>query len=436
MLKSKQRFGKYVIERKLGEGGFAIVYQARDTIEGVRVALKIPYAHLVTDESLEDFRHEVRFAAQLEHPNILPLKYADYIDGHFVIVTAMGQTTLEERLQKRLSVDTALDFARQMLDAIAYAHDHRIVHCDVKPDNFLIFPDNVLKLTDFGIARVAQKTLQGSGAGTIGYMAPEQAMGKPAFHSDVFAAGIILYRMFSGQLPEWPFKWPMPGNDRLKRNIHPSLLAVIRKSIEVDSKKRYRDANKMLDAFLAVKSPKKNVRSTSRSGRPATKSDTGRHWKTVRYREFQKQFGKQLETGHKCKSCQGPVSEVMCACPWCGKARKKHVEERTRFTVACPRCQRGLKSDWRYCPWCHGAGFEPSSTRELFDRRYEGRCSNAKCDRKDLMPFMRYCPWCKSRVKKKWKIEGVSDKCAGCECGVLHEFWSHCPWCTKRISDQ
>jgi len=433
LLRARQKFGKYVIERKLAEGGFAMVYQARDTIEGIRVALKIPYAHLVTDEALEDFRHEVRVAAQMEHPNILPLKYADHIDGHFVIVTAMGQTTLEERLQKRLSVETASHFARQMLDAVAYAHDNRIVHCDVKPDNFLIFPSNVLKLTDFGIARVDQKTIHGSGAGTLGYMAPEQAMGRPSFRSDVFAVGIILYRMFSGQIPEWPFHWPMPGHERLKRNLHADLIALIRKSIEVDSKKRFRDANKMLDAFLAVKSPnKRNARAAS----PATSAPIKRNWKTVRHREFQKQFGKQLETCHQCESCQGPVSEVMLACPWCGKARKKHNEEKTRFTVACPRCQRGLKSDWRYCPWCFGAGFEPSSARELSDRRYETRCVNSKCRRKDLMPFMRYCPWCKCRVKKKWKIEGCSDHCSSCRCGVSKDFWSHCPWCTKRIVDK
>ena len=189
MLKSKQKFGKYVIERKLGEGGFSIVYQARDTIEGVRVALKIPHAHLVTDEALADFRREVRVAAQLKHPNILPLKNADYIDDHFVIVTAMGQTTLDERLQKRLSVDTALHLTRQMLEAVAYAHDHRIIHCDLKPDNFLIFPNNVLKLTDFGIARVAHRTLQGSGAGTIGYMAPEHET--PQRHFAAICAGFF-----------------------------------------------------------------------------------------------------------------------------------------------------------------------------------------------------------------------------------------------------
>ncbi len=117
MLKARQRFGKYVIERRLGEGGFANVYQAHDTIEGIHVALKVPYRHLMSEQSIELFRHEVRVAAQLEHPNILPLKYADYVDGVFVIVTAQGLMTLEKRLQRRLSVDTGLDFAEQMLSS-------------------------------------------------------------------------------------------------------------------------------------------------------------------------------------------------------------------------------------------------------------------------------------------------------------------------------
>ena len=178
MFKARQRFGKYIIERRLGEGGFAVVYQARDTIEGIRVALKVPYQHLVSGGTIETFRHEVRVAAQLEHPNILPLKYADFIEGRFVIVTALGQMTLDQRLQKRISVDTALNYTEQMLAAVAHAHEHRIIHCDIKPDNFLLFPGNRLKLTDFGIARFAQRTLRGSGAGTVGYIAPEQAMGQ------------------------------------------------------------------------------------------------------------------------------------------------------------------------------------------------------------------------------------------------------------------
>jgi serine/threonine protein kinase len=97
-----------------------------------------------------------------------------------------------------------------MIEAVAYAHRQRIIHCDIKPENFILFPDNRLRLTDFGIARVAQNTVAGSGSGTVGYMAPEQAMGKPSMRSDVFSLGLVIYRMLTGQLPEWPFEWPPP----------------------------------------------------------------------------------------------------------------------------------------------------------------------------------------------------------------------------------
>ena len=119
--------------------------------------------------------------------------------------------SLDDRLQKRISLSTAVDYSAQILAAVAYAHEHRIIHCDIKPDNFLIFADGRVRLADFGIARVAQKTLRGWGEGTVGYIAPEQAMGKPSFRSDVFSTGLVLYRMFSGCLPEWPYRWPPPG---------------------------------------------------------------------------------------------------------------------------------------------------------------------------------------------------------------------------------
>src|SRR5215213_788603 len=96
-LRAKQKLGKYTIERKLGEGGFAVVYQAKDEIEGIRVALKIPHAHLLTGSALEDFRREVRMVAQLEHPNILPLKTAQFINDYFVIVSGLGIETLDDR---------------------------------------------------------------------------------------------------------------------------------------------------------------------------------------------------------------------------------------------------------------------------------------------------------------------------------------------------
>src|SRR5688572_16131028 len=114
-LRAKQKLGKYTIEKKLGEGGFATVYQARDEIEGIKVAVKIPHPHLLTGAALEDFRREVRLVAQLEHPNILPLKTAEFIGEYFVIVSGLGRMTLEERIGRRLPIDLALDYARQML---------------------------------------------------------------------------------------------------------------------------------------------------------------------------------------------------------------------------------------------------------------------------------------------------------------------------------
>ena len=225
-----------------------------DTIEGIRVALKVPHAEIITEEVLDDFRQEVRLAVRLEHPHILQLKNASFIDNQFVIAFPLGEKTLSERLRSRLSITTALDYSAQMIEAVACAHQHRIIHCDIKPENLILFSGNRLKLTDFGIAKVAQKTVRGSGTGTIGYMAPEQAMGKPSLRSDVFSLGLIMYRMFSGIWPEYPFDWPPENYSRLRGRLHPDMIAVIRRAIEPVPRKRYRDAVQMLKAFRLAKS--------------------------------------------------------------------------------------------------------------------------------------------------------------------------------------
>lgn len=253
MLKARQKLGKYRIERRLGEGGFAYVYQAMDTIEGVRVALKIPRSQLVNAEVLNDFRNEVRLTAKLDHPNILLLKDASFIGEHFVIVFQLGERTLADRLRRRLSLDTALDYAQQMLEAVAYAHHMKIIHCDIKPENFIIFPNNRLRLADFGIAKVAQRTIKGSGSGSVGYMAPEQAMGRPSLKSDVFSLGLIICRMLAGKWPEWPFLWPPPGYAQIRRKAHPDLIAFLRRAIEPNPRRRFRDAEQMISAFERVR---------------------------------------------------------------------------------------------------------------------------------------------------------------------------------------
>ncbi len=257
ILRVRQRLGKYRIERRIAQGGFANVYQALDTIEGVRVALKMPHHFNVTANMLDTFQREARLVAKLDHPNILPLKDASFIDGRFVITSRLGEKTLADRLRKRVSFKTALDLIEQMIAAVAYAHQNRIIHCDIKPENMILLPDGRLQLTDFGIAKVAQrtivKTIIASGSGTVGYMAPEQAMGRPSARSDVFAMGLLSYRILAGTLPEWPYQWPPRGYATLKRKAHPDLIAMLRKALEMQPNRRYRDAGDMLAAFKRAK---------------------------------------------------------------------------------------------------------------------------------------------------------------------------------------
>ncbi|MCH7664541.1 MAG: protein kinase [Acidobacteria bacterium] len=429
-LRRGQRLGKYKILRHLGEGGFASVFAAQDTIEGVKVALKIPHPSLVTPEVLDDFYREARLAARLAHPHILSLKNADFIEGRFVAVTALGEETLGERLTRRIATAKALNFAEQALSAVAFAHQEGVIHCDIKPENFILFGGDLLRLTDFGIAKVAMRTVQASGSGTLGYFAPEQAMGKPSPRSDVFALGLLIYRMLSGQLPEWPFAWPPAGYRRLRRKVGDPMTEVLAKAISLEPRRRFADAGKMLAAFRRARRRSLDRAAANGSQLRATNADPV--WPEVQRREFIRHYGRALETRHACPRCHGPVSEAMTTCPWCRAGRAKH-RGRTTFPAMCPRCHRGMKLDWRYCPWCYGPGFEIHGNRSYPDRRYTARCDNRSCSRKDLMPFMRYCPWCRRKVRRSWEIPGEKSACRKCRWGVLPGFWQCCPWCASSI---
>lgn len=252
-MRPRQRLGKYRIVKLIGSGGFASVYSAVDEIEGRQVAIKIPLDAYVDAEMLQQFRNEVRLIAQLEHPNILPLRNADIIDGRFVMVSLLGIETLDDRLQRRISTLKAISFIEQMTDAVAYAHQQNIVHCDLKPENFILFDGDVLRLADFGIAKVVRMTLAGSGTGTVGHMAPEQAMGRPSFRSDVFSLGLIFYRLLAGNWPEYPFDWPPRGAGKLRsKRIHPELIRLIRKAIEPLSRARFADADVMQQSLESI----------------------------------------------------------------------------------------------------------------------------------------------------------------------------------------
>ena len=408
------------------------MFRALDTLEGVHVALKIPHKGLVTKESLDDFSREVRLAAKLDHPNILRLKSADFIDGHLVIALPLGEESLEERLARRLSLRSALDLGEQLLRAVAFAHEQHVIHCDVKPDNLLLFPDGRLRLTDFGISKIAHRTISASGAGTVGYMAPEQAMGRPSRRSDVFATGLVLWQMFSGRLPEWPFEWPLAGYARLRLLLHPDMIALLKRSLEMKPSRRFEDGGQMLAAYLRAKP--KVLRHYTRTRRP-----------------------KKVEAHHEARLEGNPPAAISAAIrPAVGNASEVRPVRRAGFRIhaglplvrrrsqgpprrnVVPRLLPALQSrhEARLGATAPGATARVSTTypsAQYTDRRYVGRCRNAKCDRKDLMPFMRYCPWCHTKVRQAWKIAGSKDTCRKCGWGVLRDFWTHCPWCAAAL---
>jgi serine/threonine protein kinase len=428
LLKTRQKLGKYRIEGRIADGHLAAVYRAFDTIHETRVALKVPQVEASSEFYLQDFRREARLSTKLAHANIMPIRDASIIDGHFVIAMPLGVESLKARMKRRLSTETALNFADQALAAVAFAHENKVVHCDIKPANFIVFPDNELRLTDFAISKLAKHTLRASGSGTVGYIAPEQAVGRPMFQSDVFSLGLLIYEMLSGHLPEWPYKWPPSGIERVRAKVSPSLVAWLRRAIEVRPEKRFKNAVVMHREF------KKLLKSANGSTR--TKRKTKRHadpsaWQDVLFKQFQLKYRSVLDTRHECPHCSGPIAEIMTACPWCG-SKVNAAKLETSFPAECPRCSRGSKLDWRYCPWCYGSAFEVETTRSYSDKRYTHRCSNKAC-KGDLMPFMHYCPWCHTKVQRAWKLEGSRSHCPSCHWGVDLDFWHHCPWCAKTL---
>ena len=423
MLRARQKIGKYRILNRIASGPLADVYAAYDSIHKTRVALKIPKEG--EHSGHEEFLHEVQVAAKLKHPNILTVLNASYIDDHFVIAMELGEQSLADRIERRMSIARAMDIATQALSAMAFAHEHRVIHCDIKPENFILFPGNQLKLADFGFAKISLRTLKASGSGTIDYIAPEQAMGRPMFQSDVFSLGLVLYRLFSGVLPEWPYTWPLAGHDRLKARVRPELVDILKRAIQLDPKKRYRNAIQMQSDFERIKSH------TRRQKRVRNRNGSGASWRQMQWREFQRRFGKTLDTRHQCRRCEGPVSESMRACPWCGIDHPSRGCE-SKLPSSCPRCERGVKNDWDYCAWCYGPGFVEETTRRYADKRYTSRCSNTRC-RGPLMPFMRYCPWCRTKVKKPWALPRSRSRCRSCNWGIASDFWNYCAWCREPV---
>ncbi|MES3035609.1 MAG: protein kinase [Gemmatimonadota bacterium] len=201
--------GRFRIESRIGGGGMGVVYRAHDEQLGRPIALKFLQAHLVSDAvATERFRLEARTVAALEHPNICTVhEIGQTDDGLLYLAMPLyeGETVQARIAREPLPVGQAVGIAVQVLRALAQAHGRGIIHRDVKPSNVLITADGLVKLLDFGIAKLLDVNLTGSIAGPVGtlaYMSPEQALGKPLdARTDLWSVGVMLYEMLTAQRP-------------------------------------------------------------------------------------------------------------------------------------------------------------------------------------------------------------------------------------------
>src|SRR6266566_3849282 len=202
-----QHLGNYRLLRFLGRGSFGDVYLGEHEHEHTMAAVKVVQARL-TAEDLKEFINETSVTFRLKHPNIAQLlDFGVSADGTpFLVMAYAANGTLRQRHLKgtRLPLETIVSYVKQVAAALQYAHDKRLIHRDVKPENILLGPNNEVWLSDFGIASVAHSSrslnTERSG-GTVPYMAPEQIQGRPRPASDQYALGIIAYEWLCGERP-------------------------------------------------------------------------------------------------------------------------------------------------------------------------------------------------------------------------------------------
>jgi serine/threonine-protein kinase len=258
--------GRYRIVRKLGTGGMAYVYLAEDQELGRRVAIKIlNERHAADDQFIERFRREAKNAAGLSHPNIVSIyDRGTAEDTYYIAMEYLDGRSLKELIVSRgpAPIKTAVEYARQTLAAVGFAHRHGIVHRDIKPHNVLVGPEGRLKVTDFGIARsgASQMTEVGSIIGTAQYLSPEQARGAPVDQtSDLYSVGVVLFELLTGQVPftgDTPLEIamkhlsevPKPPSE-LRPDVPHDLDLVVLRALAKDPSERYGTAEEM-DADL------------------------------------------------------------------------------------------------------------------------------------------------------------------------------------------
>ncbi len=258
------QLGEFELIGTLGRGGMATTHRARRLRDGCEVAVKIPHdSCLVDDTFVARFLREGSLGEQLHHPGIVRiLDVGEHSGRPFLAMELVAGHTLKQEIRDMgpLEVRRALEIARDIAEALDYAHAKGVIHRDLKPDNVMLQPSGTLKVMDFGIARVAGHaglTNTNLFLGTPLYAAPEMVDPKHVDHRiDLYALGIILFEMLQGTVPfyadspyrvlEMHLREPLPARHQLKRPIAEAVWAVVERLCAKDREERYRSAQALL----------------------------------------------------------------------------------------------------------------------------------------------------------------------------------------------
>jgi eukaryotic-like serine/threonine-protein kinase len=270
-----ENLGRYQIIEEIGQGAMGVVYKAADPFIDRLVAVKTINLNILKEDEKKNYEarffQEARAAGRISHPNIVTIFDLGETDGiAYIAMELMQGKELKNLIDggKQLKVEEALSIAVQLSAGLSYAHQHGIIHRDIKPSNIMVLDNGLVKIADFGIARMGSSqrhTQSGMIMGSPMYMSPEQIQGKPLdFRSDIFSMGIVLYRMLTGVTPfigedinslmrniveREPIR---PGV--LNSDIPPELEAIIMKCLAKKPEERYQDTlslNRELEACLA-----------------------------------------------------------------------------------------------------------------------------------------------------------------------------------------
>jgi eukaryotic-like serine/threonine-protein kinase len=264
--------GRYELQDVAGSGGMSSVYRARDTVLERTVAIKILHEHYSDDpEYVERFRREARALAQLNHPNIVTVIDRGEFEGRqFIVFEHVEGENLKELVDRegQLPVDEALALVHQVARGLAFAHEHGVVHRDVKPHNVLIDTDGVAKVTDFGIARSLEPadglTETGTLLGTSEYIAPEQASGRRVDErSDQYSLATVLYELLTGAPPFTGDNFmavamkhvqePVPSVREARPDVSPRLDAIVSRAMAKRPEDRFPTTEAMMAALEAAR---------------------------------------------------------------------------------------------------------------------------------------------------------------------------------------